>query len=320
MPKAGKAYEELVAYVVSAMDPDAQVEQGVWVEGPDGRRDMDVFVRGEIDGNKLSILIECKDFDPSSTGRVGIEFVDALDSKRHDLSVDFAVICSNSGFTKDAIRKSKRKGISLISVLKSGDPRVKVEIKEEIYTRKVKVGTINITFRGAPSSGIDLEEVKYRGLPVLNWILNRIAIIVAANPSGSTGIRATHTFTQPVTLEFAGNPIDIDGIDFQFPVDTQWLSQVVSLDASLGMYDYIRGRIRLGPGETKYEMKGVNVYEGEPIDFVPDKGDLGVGLLLGELDIDLVLFEGFDMPDRDKIPPLDEYIESEDLEWKVKSS
>ena len=109
IPNTGRTYQRLVAYVVKAIDPGSSVEEGKWIEGPDGRRDMDVVVRGTLEGREFSVLIECKDYDVRTTGPVGIGHVDAIDSKRHDLPVDAAIICSNSGFTAPAIRKAKRK-------------------------------------------------------------------------------------------------------------------------------------------------------------------------------------------------------------------
>src|SRR6266478_2449351 len=128
--RPGKAYQKLVAYVMKAFDPGADVKEGQWIKGPDGRLDMDVAIRGAIDGKPTLAVIECKDFDLTKTGKVGREYVDALDSKRHDLNADVAIMCSNSGFTEDALNKGRRKSIGAISVLYKGDQRIKVVIKQ----------------------------------------------------------------------------------------------------------------------------------------------------------------------------------------------
>jgi hypothetical protein len=121
--------------MAKAFDSTADVQAGKWVEGPDGRLDMDVSIEGQVNGRPIRLVIECKDFDLRKSGRVGRPFVDALDSKRHDLGVDAAFICSNSGFTQDALRKARRKGIGMISVLAKGDSRAKAIIHKEIYFR-----------------------------------------------------------------------------------------------------------------------------------------------------------------------------------------
>ncbi|MGE0100502.1 MAG: restriction endonuclease [Hydrogenophaga sp.] len=107
MPKQGRAYEEAVASIFCKLFPDSDVSRSVWVEGPDGRRELDIQVRVRDKIHSQFGLIECKDFDPQKTGPVGISYIDALDSKRRDLNATFAMICSNSGFTKDAINKAR---------------------------------------------------------------------------------------------------------------------------------------------------------------------------------------------------------------------
>src|SRR5687768_12391867 len=89
--KKGKAFEELVAEVVSQFHPNAEIKTGEWVVGPDGRRELDVSVRGMVRGLPTFMLLECKDYTYSKTpSPVGIEDIDAFDSKRRDLSVDVA--------------------------------------------------------------------------------------------------------------------------------------------------------------------------------------------------------------------------------------
>ncbi len=60
--KLGDAYQDLVGEIQRALDPGASVDVGIWVEGPDGRRDCDVRVRGTVNGATRFILIECKDW------------------------------------------------------------------------------------------------------------------------------------------------------------------------------------------------------------------------------------------------------------------
>jgi len=91
MPKAGKIYEKLVNNIVSTMSPGARVQYGQWTVGPDGRRELDVEIRGIIDGEDQFVVIECKDWNVA----IDIGVVDALDSKRRDIDADYALIFSN---------------------------------------------------------------------------------------------------------------------------------------------------------------------------------------------------------------------------------
>ena len=103
--------------------------------GPDGRRDLDVLIRGVHAGRNVTIAIECKDWKK----RVGIEVIDALESKRRDIPADIAFICSNSGFTKDARRKAGRVGIGLVTVLQHGDRRIRSVIEFDLYVAHIDV-------------------------------------------------------------------------------------------------------------------------------------------------------------------------------------
>ena len=87
--KRGDAYQFAVAQVAKGIAPAAQVVVGTWFDGPDGRRDLDVAIWSP-DGTVLLAVIECKDWNKP----IGIAFIDALDSKRHDLGAKAAMICS----------------------------------------------------------------------------------------------------------------------------------------------------------------------------------------------------------------------------------
>lgn len=62
MAKASTEYQELTALVAKALDPDADIKTGQWIEGPDGNREVDVEVRGTVDGKPHFVHIECKDW------------------------------------------------------------------------------------------------------------------------------------------------------------------------------------------------------------------------------------------------------------------
>lgn len=317
---AGKAYQDLVALVAKAFDPGAEVKADEWIEGPDGRLDMDVSIRGNVDGKPVLIVIECKDFDLSKTGKVGRPFIDALDSKRHDLGADAVFISSNSGFTEDALNKARRKGIGAISVLSSGDQRVKIIIEKEIYFRKVKLGPLTFTYNGPGAgalNGIGVHDLKYKGAPVDAWLQVRASAIVAANPNISQKFIATFSFREPTDFDFKGQNILLESIAISLSPETHWYAQKVQLDASLGMYDYLRGRVRLAGGENKYLINGINFDTGIRLDTAPKIENAGENLLSGEIDINLVMAEGVTMDRETLVPPLEEIVIPEDLNIKM---
>lgn len=316
--KPGREYEMLVAYVLKAMDPGSEVIQGQWIEGPDGRRDTDVLVLGSLNGKPFSVLVECKDFHPKRAGRVGIGYVDALESKRRDLGMSFAMLCSNSGFAAPAIRKARRQKIGLVSLLKSGDPLIKAVILQEIYFPKVRlIDTISVDFKSVSQLSCRLDEIMYDGLPVLNWVLHRIFVILANNPHKPGKITASHTFIAPVTLQCGTELVETSGLDLYFEFVVQWFSEVVQLDASLGMYDYLSGKVSLAPGSNSYMLKGFDFDAGKPITFIPPTDDLIRSLSPGEIVVQLSLVENLDLPDKHLVPPLDEVIQPDDLASEI---
>jgi len=313
---SGRAYQELVASIVKAFDPGAQVEVGEWIEGPDGRLDMDVSIRGNFDGRPRLAVIECKDFDVRKTGKVGRPFVDALDSKRSDLHADFALICSNSGFTSDALRKAKRKQIGMISVLRKGDKRVKVRIKEEIYFRIVKLGQQTFSYTGRnlrPKVRLERNDVKYVGRPVDAWLSQRAAFIACSQPTGSGQVNAKFRFAVSAIFDVQGIPTVLDSISVSCSTTSQWFAQTIELDAKKGIYDYLRRRVALVRGANEYLIKGVNFDEGTPIDFTPPKAERGVGLMPGEIDDNMVMVHGTTFSSESEIPDLSPLIVPIDL-------
>lgn len=170
MTKLGDDYQELVGAVEKALDPGATVRVGVWVIGPDGRRDLDVEVRGTIEGRPHFIQIECKDWAEP----VGIAVVDALDSKRGDFGADRAIIYSNSGFTEPAMKKAVRLDIGMASALKAGDNRVKIVVHKELVAKRLSVDQVRVVLHPPTNTGTSLPdgwtlaELAYDGLPVQN--------------------------------------------------------------------------------------------------------------------------------------------------------
>ena len=315
MSKQGKPYERVVAAVLQAFDPSATVSQGKWVTGPDGRRELDVLIQGTIEGKPTKGLVECKDFNPKTTGPVGIGFVDALDSKRRDLHADFAMLCSNAGFTADAVRKAKRVGIAVAGVLKKGDPRLRFSVIDEIYTRKVRLGTLSLTLTGPEPiqlSHVPFYEVLWNGEPVANWVHHRAALLIAANPIVAGTFRGTHKLLQPLTFTWTGGSAMATQLDFSFSLTGGWYSHRVEIDSTTGIYDWVLRRVRMAPGGGQLEYRGLNFATGSLVTRPPEREFLRERFLEGEAEMKLLMLEQFDR--REPVPDLDRYVNPADLE------
>jgi hypothetical protein len=313
--KQGREYEKVVADIVREFDPNVKVTQGKWVVGPDGRRELDVLIEGTAGGCPTKGIIECKDFNPQTTGPVGIKYVDALDSKRHDVGAQFSLICSNAGFTSDAIRKAKRVRIGLISVMRKGDRRLRFAVVEEIYTRKVRFVSASLTLTGNTTinlNGVPFHEILYGTVPLANWIYHRIMLLIGSNPIVKGTFKASHALRTPLVFEWPGGSAESTNLTFRFTIEGAWYSHQVNIDSTAGIYDWIRRRVRVVPGDGQLEIKGLNIYEGERISLPPAQELIRESFLKGEVDMKLVLTEGLPIPGT--VPDIDKYVAPEDLE------
>jgi hypothetical protein len=317
LAKPGDAYQEAVAEVFRIFYPTALIEVGDWIEGPDGRRDCDVGVRFVTpDGTQRFLLIECKDWK----SRVGIEVVDALESKRRDVEANIAIICSNSGYTSNALRKASRTGIIMLSALRERDSRIRVQVEEEIYTRRINISGYNTSFRpfntelsDDTKSGVTMADVRHDGRLVAAWVRDK-CILLAAMAARSSKIVAKYTFSRPLQFHFKQEIVPVKLIILTIPCQVQWHSQIIGISASAGMYEYLRHRVVMGKGTHQYYLKGVDPKKWSPIDFVPDQVVLESNPGPNELKFTLSLLSGLWTVDDAPAPDLDRRIDSVEIE------
>jgi hypothetical protein len=179
-------YRNAVSEVIYALQPKARIVVGGMVLGPDGARTVDIQVSSLAAGQQSTSI----DVIRRSDGKpVGIEAIDAIESKRRDVGTT-ALLCSNTGFTVDAIRKAKRVGVGLIAAMKSGDRRVS-RIQAEIYLRIVDVSPFTIIYKGATAKDDQLiktsirgvSDLSYTGGSVAGWIQLHAAKLITFNPT-----------------------------------------------------------------------------------------------------------------------------------------
>ena len=313
MAKLGTPFQMVVADVVRELDRDCKVETGEWVEGPDGRRELDVTIEGASDGQRRRIHIECKDFKP--TRRVGIGYVDAIVSKHRDIGFDLSLICSNVGFTKPAIRKATREGIGLIAVLREGDPRIRYRVVEEIYTRKVNVGRSTVVFLGESLPAITDDEwnqVTYKDIPVWNWVAHRIALMIGQNQVVEGSFVHTYRFKKPTAFEYPSGSHLVTGIEFDVELTGGWFAHKGTLDATSGLYDWLRRRVRRAPGAGRITWEGIDLDGGRRVDQPPDSVLLPLtDIEKNEVSVSAVRMN-MDVPDQ--VPPIDELVVEDDLD------
>jgi hypothetical protein len=210
--------------------------------------EVDVEVRGDPDGKPFFLLIECKDWrDP-----VGIEAIDALDSKRKDLQADRCMICSNSGFTKKALRKAERLGIQSVALLSAGNKAVRLEVSRELVVKALAVERWSIIlFPIAESNFVfpdqwDGRELYYQTSPVLNWFADKSVDLLRQSDGAST-VTMKFAFKNLTVFTLEEVTVTLLGIQLNLTCSKKWLSQTVKEDVSIGYYDYFKKRITVPP-------------------------------------------------------------------------
>lgn len=229
--------------------------------------------------------------------------------------------------------------IGLISAIKRGDAQLTGRIEEEIYLRRITIDKLDITYDGLTTSDgerlralKDFNNIKHSGTPVVPWLQMRVSKVLLANamsplllatPKDEERILATFDFKKPTVFKAEGRRVTLKRVSVAFRPKVQWLSQIVRLNATAAIYDYIRGRLRLAPGAQQYVIEGVNFDTAKPIDAPPHaEANVGVGLQAGEIDVRLIMLQGVASPDPPKglekeFSKLEALIRPEDLSLAI---
>lgn len=122
----GEKFEKLTAEIFEALTAKNEFEsvsKNVKIPGPDGDREIDVLITGKVGPFDVKTIVECKDYK----NRVNIQVVDALHSKMRDVDANKVVLVTRNGFSRKAIDKAKRVGISLCTANNAADETWKFE-------------------------------------------------------------------------------------------------------------------------------------------------------------------------------------------------
>jgi len=126
--KQGTEFELLTAELFKQLSRNSEyesVEHDVLLDGHDGRRQIDVLLTGKVGPFDVKTIIECKDFKKN----VNITAVDALHSKMLDVNAQKTVLVARKGFSKKAIKKAQRLGISLCTAHSASSEKWKFNLQ-----------------------------------------------------------------------------------------------------------------------------------------------------------------------------------------------
>ena len=143
MKKAGLDFEELVRDLFNELakgDHFTSVEgPGVFLEGKDGKREFDVVLKSKAADIEMLTVIECKDY----SRKVNVTTIDGFLSKLQDINANKGVLVSRKGFSRKAVRKAQRCGISLYVVPRYNHDEIARGISEFGFSHPVVISVIN---------------------------------------------------------------------------------------------------------------------------------------------------------------------------------
>jgi hypothetical protein len=73
------------------------------------------LIRTQVSSLSILTIVECKDVNKN----LDVQYVDALHSKMQDVNANKAVLVARKGFSKTAIQKAKRVGITLCTAMEA---------------------------------------------------------------------------------------------------------------------------------------------------------------------------------------------------------
>lgn len=148
--------------------------------------------------------------------------------------------------------------------------------------------------------------------------------IASFNPTIERTLTKTFNLKNPTEFDLENKRIKLRSFTISFHPHVKWFSQTVQLDATTGVYDYLRGRVRLPiEGVNVYVVQGINFEKAIPLSSPPETADFWGGLIPGEIDVRFIMFDNLwdGLPDYiSTASPIDALVRPEDLTTRFAST
>lgn len=113
----GKKLEQLVRFVQETLKnvPDTEIFSNYKIENISGRkREIDVFIKSQINGMDIKIAIECKDYKNA----IPVEKIEAFNSKCQRINgISKKIFVATNGYQADAIEAARDFDIELYNLI-----------------------------------------------------------------------------------------------------------------------------------------------------------------------------------------------------------
>lgn len=185
------------------------------------------------------------------------------------MKADIAIVASNSGFTKLALRKAARTGIGAVAVLRHGDARAKAKILQNIFLRKLTAnGQINITYLDASGKPIQPADFEYGGTTINNesidhWLVLHASMFQVVRPWETRRVRVDFRFFDlPRRIQ---RPC-LSPLSHRYRVSVEHgVAAASRADRSRDRFFRLPlARLLLAPGENKLTYRDINFEGAQP--------------------------------------------------------
>jgi hypothetical protein len=164
--KDGKQFEILTKEIFEALVENpayTEVEHNVKLLGKDGLRQIDVLLRAQVSSLSILTIIECKDENQN----LDVQYVDALHSKMQDVNAHKAVLVARKGFSKTAIQKAKRVGITLCTAMEAKSALWDIGFQVPVVVTHIVPKKFDPRFRAFLEAG---TQIDYKSAVIINDI------------------------------------------------------------------------------------------------------------------------------------------------------
>jgi Restriction endonuclease len=216
----GKQFEILTKEIFEALVENptyTKVEHNVKLPGKDGPRQIDVLLRAQVGSLKILTIIECKDKNKN----LDVQYVDALHSKMQDVNAHNAVLVARKGFSKTALQKAKRVGITLCTAMETRSVLWDIGAQVPVVVTHVKPNKLEPHFRCSLEAG---TQIDFKSVVMINDIYmpeyfrdSLIAGEIQFDETEKSQIWYPQNLgSSPYIRDVKGNRIDIKQLEIHF--------------------------------------------------------------------------------------------------------
>lgn len=257
MTKTGKYFEKKTTKVLQRFNPELQVQHDVKILGKlsNKPRQIDVLIEpSEFE----TLIFECKDH----TRPVDLDTFGVFTSILDDISVSGkAAVVSNSSYSNGVKSMATAKGIDLLHIVDTGDPKIRTQLRAPALLNDTKLKYMQFSFQTTANfSGITPNPIivgpHFEGDPrnYLTYLWNETNLL--EETTGNHSFELKNSFL----IDTSGYKIPFD-ITFNYEVEEEHYLGDLAIQNTQGIYNVQKGSYQTNSMETEpliaYEMEKI---------------------------------------------------------------